>query len=259
MSLTLAILAKDKAHCLPYYLKALHNQSYPKSNICLYIRTNDNNDNTASILKEWIDMHGHLYKEVYYNDDSIDEQVKNYKPHEWNALRFKILGKIRQNSIEWAMRRNSNYFVADCDNFLVNPKTLEILNGSNLPVIAPFLVTSTTYYSNYHHKVDDKGYFINNSEYMSIYERKIKGLIEVDLVHCTYFIKNEYLKYVSYLSDGTDRHEYVIFSSNLRTNNIKQYLDNRNIYGYISSKDDIDGLKNENWIDEFQSVIDKIV
>lgn len=251
MSLTIAILAKDKAHCLPYYLKALYNQSYSKSSICLYIRTNDNKDDTSDILRKWIDTHGHLYKEVYFNNDSINDQIKNYKPHEWNALRFEILGKIRQESIEWAIKKETNYFVADCDNFLINPETLEILSKNNLPIVAPFLITSSTYYSNYHHTVDDKGYFVKNPEYMSIYEGKIKGLIEVDLVHCTYFIMNEYLINISYLSDGSNRHEYVIFSANLRDKDIKQYLDNRDIYGYITFHDDIIGLKTEDWLINF--------
>ena len=63
--------------------------------------------------------------------------------------------------------------------------------------------------------------------------QQIKGLIEVPVVHCTYFIKNEALPYVKY-DDESGRYEYVIFSDSLRKSNIPQYLDTRKIYGKIS-------------------------
>src|SRR5579872_6045160 len=48
--ITIAILAKDKAHTLPLYLDCIEAQTWPKSNTYLYIRTNNNNDNTAQVL-----------------------------------------------------------------------------------------------------------------------------------------------------------------------------------------------------------------
>ena len=51
---TIAILAKDKAHTLPLYLKCLERQTWPASNTYLYIRTNNNNDETVQILRDWI-------------------------------------------------------------------------------------------------------------------------------------------------------------------------------------------------------------
>ena len=44
---TIAILAKDKAHTLPLYLACIEAQTWPKKNTYLYIRTNNNNDETA--------------------------------------------------------------------------------------------------------------------------------------------------------------------------------------------------------------------
>ena len=46
----LAILVKDKAPCLPFYLQCIYNQNYDKKNLHLYIRTNDNNDNSDRII-----------------------------------------------------------------------------------------------------------------------------------------------------------------------------------------------------------------
>jgi hypothetical protein len=52
-------------------------------------------------------------------------------------------------------------------------------------------------------------------------------------VHCTYLIKREHLSELSYLEDS-DRWEYMVFSNSARDKNIKQYLDNRTIYGILT-------------------------
>ena len=51
---TIAILAKDKAHTLPLYLSCLEQQTWPANQTYLYIRTNNNNDDTVQILRDWI-------------------------------------------------------------------------------------------------------------------------------------------------------------------------------------------------------------
>ena len=38
--------------------------------------------------------------------------------------------------------------------------------------------------------------------------------------------------------DGTNRHEYVIFSESARRNGIPQYLDTRDVYGYLTLEND---------------------
>jgi len=230
--IVVAILAKDKAHILPYYLQCLLNQTYPKDKIHLYIRTNDNNDSTESVLKEFIDTHMKSYASIFFDARSIDESIKNYGHHEWNCKRFSILGKIRQESIDYAIRLDANYFVADCDNF-INPETIsEMFSMKHLGIIAPLLRT-TTLYSNYHYSVTDIGYYEENPTYFTILENKIRGCFQVAVVHCTYFISVKNLKDCSY-ENGTGRHEYVIFSDTLRKKNIPQYIDNRHEYGTIT-------------------------
>lgn len=113
---TIAILAKDKAHILPLYLTCIENQTWPADKTYLYIRTNNNNDDTASILRHWVEKVHDRYACIYFDDSDVPEQVQNYGQHEWNAERFKVLGKIRQDSVHWAQEHNSHYFVVDCDN-----------------------------------------------------------------------------------------------------------------------------------------------
>lgn len=232
---TIAILAKDKAHTLPLYLECIEKQTWPASNTYLYIRTNNNNDDTAQILRDWIARVGKNYAKIYFDDTDVDEPVQLCKQHEWTYERFKVLGKIRQDSVDWAYEHNSHYFVADCDNFICSD-ALESMVNTNLPIVAPFLRCyeyEKRFYSNYHDAIDVNGYYIPSVFYYEILDQKVRGIIEVSVVHCTYFIRHDVLDKICY-DDESWRYEYVIFSDSARKQNIPQYIDNRKIYGYIS-------------------------
>jgi hypothetical protein len=229
--IVIAILAKDKAYSLPFYLKCILQQFYSKKNIHLYIRTNDNTDPTTELLKAFIATYGSQYASVFFDDTSISETLKKYSAHEWNTERFKILGKIRQESIQYAVEKKAHYFVADCDNFITPTTISTLFANSHNGVIAPMLITDKAY-SNYHYDIDVNGYYKEHEFYMKVLQRKIKGLIQVPVVHCTYFIHNKFLKDIVY-DDKSCRHEYVIFSNILRKKGISQYLDNRTFYGIV--------------------------
>lgn len=251
-TVTIAILAKDKAHTLPLYLKCLEKQTWPASKTYLYIRTNNNNDNSAEILREWIKKVKDRYLEIYFDDTNVSEKIQNYSPHEWNGIRFKILGKIRQDSVNWAYERFSHYFVADCDNFII-PETIETLIKSQKPIIAPLLHMTNTLYSNYHACVDKNGYLESKNCDISVklWNQTIKDITELPLVHCTYLIRREFLPYISY-DDNSWRYEYVIFSDNARKKGIPQFLDTRKVYGKITFTNDKENFEKENWLQEFQ-------
>ena len=57
------------------------------------------------------------------------------------------------------------------------------------------------------------------------------------VVHCTYLIRAACLPALSYI-DASARHEYVIFSESARKAGVPQYLDNRQVYGYLSLTED---------------------
>jgi hypothetical protein len=229
---TIAILAKDKAHTLPLFLTCIEHQTWPAEKTYLYIRTNNNNDATAQLLHTWVERVRNRYAAIYFDATDVPEQVNLYGQHEWNCERFKVLGKIRQESVDWAREHKSHYFVMDCDNF-IKPHTLETLIQTKLPIVAPFLVTGEGRYSNYHAAINQDGYYADCAIYTTILNQEIKGLIQVPVVHCTYLIRQEVLPLMAY-DDGSNRYEYVIFSDMARKQGIAQYLDNREIYGYIS-------------------------
>lgn len=251
----IAILAKQKEKVLPLFLRTLEDLDYPKENIVLYVRTNNNTDKTQEILESWLDIHRDKYKQVIYDADSVSENIEKYGVHEWNGERFRVLARIRQESLRQCLLTDCDYyFVIDVDNFLF-PETLRALIAADKPIVAPLLRYAVAtddypdtpedqervgshkcrYYSNYHHMVDSYGSIINEPVYYQILHRVegYVGLIDVDCVHCTYLIKREYIEKLSYLEDS-DRWEYMVFSESARKNKIDQYLDNRKIYGILT-------------------------
>ncbi|MBA3238718.1 MAG: glycosyltransferase family 2 protein [Parachlamydiaceae bacterium] len=254
---TIAILAKDKAHTLPLYLSCIEQQTWPAHKSYLYIRTNNNNDDTLNVLRQWVERVGHNYAGVHFDASDLETPVQNYGQHEWNAVRFKILGKIRQDSIDFAHKNQSHYFVVDCDNF-IQPKTIENLMQTNLPITAPLLrVAEPSFYGNCHAAIDQNGYYADSPHYYDILLRKVKGLIEVPVVHCSYLIRHDILDKISY-DDNSFRYEYVIFSDSARKHNIPQYLDNRELYGRITFTENKGDFEKEPWIYEFQSPKEQI-
>jgi GR25 family glycosyltransferase involved in LPS biosynthesis/glycosyltransferase involved in cell wall biosynthesis len=231
----LAILAKQKEGMLPLYLQCIEALDYPKSSIVLYIRTNNNTDGTERILRDWVDRVEHLYDSIEFDATDVKEPVQQFGAHEWNPTRFQVLGHIRAISMQRALEQNCDfYFVADVDNFL-RPCTLRELVALNLPIVGPLLrsVAPGAFYSNYHAEVDGQGYFENCDQYQWILNRWIRGVLEVPVIHTTYLVRSDVLKDLRY-QDGTDRHEYVIFSDSARKSNVVQYIDNRQVYGYIA-------------------------
>lgn len=230
----IAILAKQKEEFLPLYLDCIEALDYPKSSIVLYIRTNNNTDRTEAILRDWVARVGHLYAAVEFDASDVVERVERFGAHEWNATRFRVLGHIRNVSLRKTIEHDCAwYFVADVDNF-VRPCTLRELVATNLPIVAPFLRLADPghHYSNFHAEIDDNGYFRDCAQYELIVARRLVGLVEVPLVHCTYAIRTEMIPGLTY-DDGSDRFEYVVFSDSARKASIPQYLDNRQVYGYI--------------------------
>lgn len=228
---TVAILAKDAAHVLPLHLECIDNLDYPKDRLNLYVRTNNNKDATPSILEDWLRKVGDSYADVHFDASDLDVPVGQHDPHEWTPARVAVLADIRQASIEWAYERNSHYFVSDCDNFLA-PDALSAPMSTGLPMVAP-LLTCHIAYSNYHEAVNEWGYLEQTPLYLQLLRRQVRGLIEVPVVHCTYFVRNEELPKLSYCDDS-GRHEYVVFSESARKHGVLQYLDNRRVYGHIT-------------------------
>jgi hypothetical protein len=239
-----AILAKQKETMLPAWLKSLSEWDYPKDRMILYIRSNNNTDLTSKILKDWADENRKWYRHVVEDYTDLDTPLQQYGVHEWNPVRFKALGAIRERSIEGAWHAEADfYWVVDVDNF-VKPHTLSTMVVHNLPVVAPMLGSADIEqpaYSNFHNMATPNGYFMDNELYYHVLRQNITGLIKCDVVHCTYLIRKDVFEKVLYV-DGTDDYEYVIFSRNLRNLGIPQYLDNQEVYGWLSTRENLKAI-----------------
>lgn len=233
----IAILAKDKEGVLPTFLDNIKKLSYPRSRIMLYIRTNNNTDRTAELLDEfmvWAVAQG--YAKGYCDSADVEEQVQRFGDHEWNAERFKVLGKIRQDSMQWAVDNGADYYyVQDVDNF-VEPQTLKELVALQLPIVAPLLrkVEAPDHgYSNFHGAIDANGYYADSRRYFDLLLRRTRGVVEQPVVHCTYLVRADVIPKLTYLDD-TGRYEYVIFSHSARKAGVPQYLDTRRQWGWLT-------------------------
>jgi len=239
-----AILAKQKESMLPSWLDSLSKWDYPKDRIILYVRSNNNTDKTVQILQDWVKDNAKWYRHVVEDYSDLSDNLEQYGVHEWNATRFKALGKIRERSVELAWQADADfYFVVDVDNF-IKPDTLSKLVPLNLPVVAPFLKcvdVEQPAYSNLHLLANVNGYYLDDMRYYQVIRQEITGLIISDVVHCTYLIHKNYFEYIRYV-DGSEDYEYVIFSRTLRQLGIPQYFDNREVYGYLSLRERVNEL-----------------
>ena len=251
------ILAKDKEKILPAWLKQnLDRLEYPRDRVYLYFRTNNNNDKTAEILHQWIDDQKILrrrddddwiaydWASIEIDDTDVNVPVEKYDVHEWNPTRFKVLGALRQEGIDKAMWWGADYYyTCDVDNFVM-PHTLKKLVSYKQPVVAPLIRYALgkqehVPYANYHNITSRQGYYQDNPAYYTILNGQVKGLIKCDVVHCTYLIRKDILPKVKYF-DGTSDYEYVVFSRRLRELGINQWLDNTELYGYLTLDEDVD-------------------
>ena len=244
-----AILAKQAEKTLPLYLSCLLNQDYDKKSIILYIRTNDNSDQTEAILENFVREHGPKYHTILYDNTSVDSRLKEFHNHDWSAFRFQILGEIRDKSLKLAEEYGCDfYFVSDVDNFIVS-NTLSNLVSLNLEIVAPMLVNAKSLeskaagvgggdlYSNFHCDYDEGGNYLHDSLYDKLITREYQGVHKVRLVHCTYLVRIDVIPKLDYLLN-LNNYEYRNLSISAEQNGVSQYLDNRFPYGALTLVDD---------------------
>ncbi|MDI4657454.1 glycosyltransferase [Xanthobacter autotrophicus] len=229
-----AILANQKEAFLPLYLECIEALDYPKSAIVLHIHTCDGTDGTERLLREWVELKRDLYAGVEFASDDVEGRLRPFGGHERDTERTRLLGHIRNTSLTRAMENACDFcFVADISHF-VRPCTLRELVALNLPIVAPFLrsVEPGNPYSNYHSEIDANGYYKECDLYSLVIGRQVRGILEQPVVNGCYLVRTDVLEGLS-CEDGTARHQYVVFSESARRLGVPQYLDNRQIYGYI--------------------------
>lgn len=240
----IAILVRNKAYTLPLFLKCLELQTWPKPQTGIYIRENDSSDESNAMLREWAAKQreapaAERYLEIYEDYSSVPGAAEE-STAEWTVGRFAKLAKIRRASIDYAdVHGYDAYCVVDADNFIRREVLSNLMAVRSIGVVAPYLRHPGFVYSNYHYHVDSHGYFLGGYGHPSqhyydiVHNQTVRGFIECQVVHCTYLISREFYDASSY-EDGSDSHEYVILSRNLRAAKVAQYLDNREVWGALT-------------------------
>ncbi|XP_044269786.1 glycosyltransferase 25 family member [Tribolium madens] len=180
----IAILARNKAHTLPYFLTTLENLDYPKNRISLWIRSDHNSDKTIEILRKWINAVKDEYHLISTDFVEGDEAYPNENgPAHWTQERFNHVIDLRESSLNFARKIWADYYwTIDCDVFLTNPKTLDILIAKNYTVVAPML-KSDGLYSNFWYGMTDDYYYQRTEDYKPVVNRENVGCFNVPMVH----------------------------------------------------------------------------
>jgi hypothetical protein len=171
---------------------------------------------------------------VEFETEDIGTSARPFKVHEGGVARPRVLARIRKAMLNRTLEHKCDFcFVADVDN-LVRRCTLREMVALNLPIVAPFLRSSdaSDRFSNFHAETDPHGYYKECAQYAWILDRRVRGVLEVPVVNGTYLVRADVVNDLAY-DDGTGRNEYVVFSEAARTSGTPQYLDNRQVYGYI--------------------------
>lgn len=230
----LAILARNKAHVLPYYFHCIESLDYDKSLITVYIDTNNNEDATEKILQEWFLKNKGIYRDIIIKAHQIPA-LAVVSPRIWTTVRYKAMGEIRNECMKQALISKSDYYFAvDCNKFLT-PCTLKTLLEKEKPIISPMLRSvpdDSDPYSNFYCDITTDGYYSRHADYFKILHREIIGTFPVPLVHGTCLIDCKYLDQLTH-TDQSEDPEVVIFSRSARKNNIGQFICNERDFGVV--------------------------
>lgn len=255
------VLAKDKAPLLERWLEHhLDQLDYPRHLVTVFLRTNDNTDSTLEIVERWVAQQVVLdpgadpratpsaWAGIHLDASDVSSELRRYGVHEWNALRFAVLGRLRSEGVAFARSLGAWYFTVDVDNF-VRPDTLRRLVAFDRPVVAPFVryavgegESELRLYANFHHPVDARGYFVGSRDYFDLVTGATLGLVEVDLVHCCYLLRPDVLDAATF-DDGSGDYEYVVLARGFRALGIPQTLANDAVYGVVTLSENLAAIE----------------
>ncbi|XP_012266997.2 glycosyltransferase 25 family member [Athalia rosae] len=244
-TIVIAILARNKAHTLPYFLTLLENLDYPKDRISLWIRSDNNVDNTIDVLKTWLDSKNgkEKYHRVSFEYDKSSKGFQGEKGiADWTPERFNHVIDLREQALEYARDVWADFLLMiDADAFLTNPKTLEELVKKGETVVAP-LLKSDGMYSNFWAGMTEDYYYMRTDRYKPILNREEVGCIHVPMVHSAILInlKRSESNFLTFKADklGPQRYDgpkddIITFAVGANASGIPFYICNDQVYGFV--------------------------
>ncbi|NP_001123548.1 procollagen galactosyltransferase 2 precursor [Danio rerio] len=236
----IAILARNSAHSLPYYLDCIDRLDYPKDRIAIWAATDHNVDNSTAMLREWLKNRQSRYHYVEWRPmEEPRSYTDEWGPKHWSSSRVSHVMKLRQAALKAARARWADYILyVDSDNLLTNPRVLNLLMAENLTLVAPML-DSRSLYSNFWCGITPQGYYKRTPDYQPIREWKRLGCFSVPMVHSTFLLdlrRSATLDMAFYpphpdYSWAFD--DIMVFAFSAREAGVQMYVCNREHYGFL--------------------------
>lgn len=241
-TIVISILIRNKEYSLPYFLTSLKKLDYPKDRLCLWIRSDHNEDISIIIVKKWLESVKSEYKLI---DAVLDDKSSGRHPGEkgtadWNRQRFEHVIDLREEAMKFARNNWADYILMiDADSFIADPATLKQLVKKNLHVVGPMLI-SDGLYSNFWCAMTSNYYYERNEDYKPILYRENVGCFNVPMVHSAVLINlrtfssdlftynpKKVKKY-----DGPED-DIITFAVSVNKSGDSIYVCNDDIYGFI--------------------------
>jgi collagen beta-1,O-galactosyltransferase len=107
-----AVLIRNKAHTLPWFLYYLENLEYPKQRMRLWIRSDHNEDNSTLIVNEWLLHVRNEYNDVDFKDDASESSYSDASgPLDWSPKHFQHVIHLRQQALDVARKSWADFFL----------------------------------------------------------------------------------------------------------------------------------------------------
>jgi len=237
----IAILARNKAHTLPYFFTLLDELDYPKNRIAIWIKSDHNEDATPDILRAW-------EKEVaeWGKYHSVSVQITDSPPFKqddqgdspvlWTPKRFRLIIRLKEEAIRLARKFWADYiWFLDADALIVNNQTLKHLVNKKKPLVAPMLLSGALY-SNFWGGMENY-YYVRTEEYKEILEYKKTGCFPVPLINSAVLMDIRRRDIVTFerFNETIPEDDMILFAENARRLNMTMEICNDLEYGYITA------------------------
>ncbi|XP_076241704.1 glycosyltransferase 25 family member isoform X2 [Calliopsis andreniformis] len=237
----IAILVRNKAHTLPYFLSYLEELDYPKERIGLWIQSDNNIDNSIEILSTWCKISNEKYHSI---DITFDEESHGFEDEDgiadWSTQRFLHIINLREKALNQARFMWADFiWMLDADVFITNPNTLNELISKNRTVVAP-LLKSDGLYSNFWTGMTNDYYYLRTEKYEPILYREETGCFDVPMIHSAVLI--DLRQYASdrltYQSNNLEQYDgptddIITFAISAIKSEVPLFICNDVIYGFI--------------------------
>ncbi|XP_059089933.1 glycosyltransferase 25 family member-like isoform X3 [Tigriopus californicus] len=241
-SVRAVMLARNKAHVLPFSLELLQDLDYPKNRMALFIRSDHNQDETVDVLHTWLDSVQDQYYAVNFTSLSGTPTFPgSLGPNHWTDDRFSHLIQLKQEGMKYARSIWSDFvWFLDADVLLTHNQMLrELIPMGETQVISAPMLKTLTRYSNFWAGMSDTYYYARTDEYDPILGRTSLGCHSVPMVHTSVLVnlnKVESLKLTFLPEDIPNydgpRDDIIVFALSAQFNGVPMYICNNHNYGY---------------------------